>query len=400
MLPPRFSASLPLSNRSDLYLFDSHSREYTGAARTGETRAFKLRGGQPEHPMSLRLRSLLLLVVLMAAATPARQKVPPPKVPDDGKMHIDVIVTPKSGIPVEGLRQQDFTLLDNKSAVPIAGFQVFTGRQAPLEIVVVLDAVNAGDLGVNVQHEAIDRFLRAEGGPLSYPVALAVFTEGGLQIVGNFSLDGSSLASALDQYSAGTRAVGAAGGRNGADERWLLSQNALRALVAGVAPHRRRKIILWISPGWSDLAGLSAQIGDKQQQQLFGDVVSMSTQFAKARVTLYSIDPVGAAESAASYTYYQEFLDPVTRLSQVDVADLGLPVLAIESGGLALHSSNDIAESLQQCVSDALPFYEIAFDAAAADRPNEFHRLEVQLKTPGLTARTRQGYYAQPPERK
>jgi VWFA-related protein len=126
----------------------------------------------------------------------------------------------------------------------------------------------------------------------------------------------------------------------------------------------------------------------------------MSAQFAKARVTLYSIDPVGAAESAATYTYYQQFLDPVTKLSQVDVADLGLPVLAIQSGGLALHSSNDIAESLQQCVSDALPFYEIAFNPAAADHPNEFHRLEVQLKTPGLTARTRQGYYAQPTARK
>jgi VWFA-related protein len=361
----------------------------------------KLRGVRPNMPMSLRLCSLLLLVAFVAAATLAQQKEPRPlRVPDDGKMHIDVVVTPKSGIPVEGLQQQDFTLLDNKSAVPIAGFQVFTGRQAPLEVVVVLDAVNAGDLGVNVQREAIDRFLRAEGGQLPYPVALAVFTEGGLQIVGNFSLDGSSLAGALDKYSAGTRAVGAAGGRNGADERWLLSQNALRALVAGVAPHRRRKIILWISPGWSDLPGLSAQIGDKQQQQLFGDVVSMSTQFAKARVTLYSIDPVGAAESATSYTYYQQFLDPVTKLSQVDVADLGLTVLAIQSGGLAFHSSNDIAESLQQCVSDALPFYEIAFDAAAADRPNEFHRLEIQLKTPGLTARTRQGYYAQPAARK
>jgi VWFA-related protein len=351
-------------------------------------------------PMSLRLRGLLLLVVFLAVATPAQQNASrTPQVPDDGKMHIDVVVTPKSSVPVEGLEQQDFTLLDNKSPVPIAGFQVFTGRQASLEVVVVLDAVNVGGLGVNVQREAVDRFLRIEGAQLPYPVALAVFTEDGLEVVGNFSQDGNSLAGALDKYSAGTRAVGAAAGRNGADERWLLSQNALRALVASVAPHHRRKIILWISPGWSDLATLSAQIGDRQQQQLFGDVVSMSTQFAKARVTLYSIDPVGAAESVASYTYYQEFLDPVTKLSQVDVADLGLPVLAIQSGGLALHSSNDVAESLKQCVSDALPFYEIAFDPAAS-RPNEFHRLEVQLKTPGLTARTRQGYYAQPGVRK
>jgi VWFA-related protein len=345
-------------------------------------------------------RLCLITALFVASAASAQQSAPEPAVVPDGKIHLAVVVTPKSGAPIDGLKQQDFTLLDNKSPRPIESFQAFTGRQVPLEILLVIDAVNAGALGVNVEREAVDNFLRAEGGQLAYPVALTVFTEDGIRIVGNFSLDGKALASSLDQYNAGTRAVGAAAGRSGAEERWKMSQNALRGLMGVVSPHRRRKIIVWISPGWPDLPEFAGQADDKQLTQLFGDVVSMATLFARARVTLYSINPIGAVESVAGPTYYKQFLDGITKPSQVDVGDLALQVLAVQSGGLDLHSSNDLAESIKECVSDAVPFYEIAFTPASADHPDEYHRLEVQIATPGLTARTRQGYYAQPPSHK
>ena len=70
-------------------------------------------------------------------------------------------------------------------------------------------------------------------------------------------------------------------------------------------------------------------------------------------------------------------------------------MLAIQSGGLALEFNNDVAAMLQQCVSDSAPYYEISFDAAPVERPDEYHQLEIKLAKPGLTARTRQGYYAQ-----
>lgn len=82
--------------------------------------------------------------------------------------------------------------------------------------------------------------------------------------------------------------------------------------------------------------------------------------------------------------------------NQVNVGDLGLPVLAIQSGGLALNSNNNIAGLLQECVADAAPYYEISFDSSAAKRPDEYHQLEVKVAQAGLTARTRQGFYAQP----
>jgi hypothetical protein len=89
-------------------------------------------------------------------------------------------------------------------------------------------------------------------------------------------------------------------------------------------------------------------------------------------------------------------LKGISKPSQVQLADLGLPVLAVQSGGLALNFNNDIASLLQECLSDSAPYYEISFDSAPVDRRDDYHHLEIKLAKPGLTARTRQGYYAQP----
>jgi VWFA-related protein len=349
----------------------------------------------------MRLGHLLLLVLFVAVTTPAQQDVAPsPEAADDPRIHFDVVLSPRSAAPVEGLKESDFTVLDNRSPRPIASFHAFTGHAEPLEVLIVLDAVNSNLLGVRIEHEAIANYLRTEGGALAYPVALAAFTERGIQIVGNFSLDGNSLANALDGYNPGTRAVGGAAGGSGAEERWQMSQNALRGLLGIVAPQRRRKIIVWLSPGWPELPDLAGQLGDKAQQQLFGEVVSISNLIAKAGATLYSIDPVGAGENTARPGYYKQFLDPVTKPSKVDIGYLGLEVLALQSGGLALHSTNDVTDALKQCITDAAPFYDIAIDPVPAGHPGEFHHIEIQVAKPGLTARTRAGYYAPSPSRK
>ena len=75
---------------------------------------------------------------------------------------------------------------------------------------------------------------------------------------------------------------------------------------------------------------------------------------------------------------------------------MALGVIATQSGGLALDSSKDIAAQLQECIADAVVYYEISFVPPLSDRPNEYHQLEVHVAKPGLTARTRQGYYTQP----
>jgi hypothetical protein len=92
---------------------------------------------------------------------------------------------------------------------------------------------------------------------------------------------------------------------------------------------------------------------------------------------------------------YEGFLKGGNSANDVQNGNLALQVLAVQSGGLVLNSSNDIASLIASCLPDAQAFYTVSFDSPRADHPNEYHSLQVKISKPGLTARTRTGYYAQ-----
>jgi VWFA-related protein len=340
-----------------------------------------------------RLALFLLLPWFSAAVTSAQQddsQAPPTA---NGRIYLDVVVTPKSGPPVAGLQQQDFTLLDNKAPQPITSFQALGSSQAPIEVILLVDAVNNTFTNIAYERGQIENLLHANGGHLAHPTALAVLTDAGVKMQEGFSTDGNALSVSLDQYTVGLRDIRRSAGFYGATERLQLSLQALSDLIARETPRPGRKVVLWISPGWPLLSGPNVELDSKQQQQIFQSVVSLSNQLRRARITLYSIDPLGASDSTRVF-YYEQFVKGVAKPSQAVPGNLGLQVLAVQSGGLALTSSNDIAALLQECLVDTDAYYELSFDPPRAE-PNEYHHLEIRLAKPGLVARTRQGYYGQ-----
>ena len=354
----------------------------------------------------IRSSYYLFIALLITAAASARQdaaQMPPqaqqnstPTQAHSSKMYLDVVVSQKSGPPVAGLQQQDFTLLDNKSPQTITSFKEIAGRQAPINVVLVIDAVNVDARTIAYEREQIGKFLSSEGGQLAYSTVLSVFTETGIQISGDFTNDGNALRSELDGDKIGLRAVGRAAGFYGATERLQLSLQALRQFTAREGARPGRNVMIWISPGWPILSGPNVELDSKQKQQIFADIVDMSNRLAQARVTLYEVNPLGASESQFRGSYYEVFLKPVTKPDQVNLGNLALQVLSIQSGGRAFDFNNDLPGLLQKCFSDIAPYYEISFVPAASDRPDEYHSLEVKVSKSGLTARTHQGYYAQP----
>lgn len=341
----------------------------------------------------------LLLGSLIGSGIAAAQQPDPQSQAGADRIFLDVVVTPRSGPPVSDLQQQDFTLLDNKAPQTITSFKAVSGREAPLEVVLVIDAVNATPQIIDIERIQIDKFLRAEGGNLAYPTALTVVTDKGIQGVANFSRNGNALSAALQKEDAGLREIGRSTGFWGATERLQISLKALGQLVAGEAPRPGRKLILWVSPGWPLLSGPHTMIDSRDQQQLFESIVRTSTDLLRARITIYSIDPLGAGESTLLASDYEQFLKGVSKPGQAQVGNLGLQVIAVQSGGFVLTSGNDIAKFLEECVADSAPYYEISFEPTPPNGPNEYHHVEIHLAKPGLTARTRQGYYAQPSPR-
>jgi VWFA-related protein len=313
-------------------------------------------------------------------------------------INLDVVVTPKSGPPVSGLQQQDFTVFDNKVPQSISSFRAVRGREAPVEFVLVVDDVNTGLEHIAFERSQIDKFLKTDGGQLSYPLALGFLTDDGLKIQDDFSSDGNALSATLDQYTLGLHTILRSGGIYSAAERFQVSMKALFDLGTHEAARPGRKIILWISPGWPLLSGpgIEQQIDSKQRQQIYSDVVSLSTLLRQGRVTLYSIDPLGSADFGGRAFWWQAYLRGLSKTYDAEWGNLALQVIATQSGGLAITGSNDITSSVKQCLADMQAYYEISFTPALDQKRDAYHHLEVRVADHKLTARTRQGYYTPP----
>jgi VWFA-related protein len=356
-----------------------------------------------EASMSIGGRFGVLLPILLCSVGAVAQQNAPAAQPEAarpaetvaGRIPLDVVVTPKGGgQPVGGLTEQDFTVLDNKAPQKITSFRAFGGSDAPVEFIIVVDDVNTAYSAVAYERSEIDKFLEANGGHLEYPGQLAIFADTRSQIQSGFSKNGNELSLALQHYTVALRDVTRSAGFYGATDRLSLGIRILHQLAAYGTTLPGRKIVLFISPGWPILSGPGVQLGMKQQQNIFDTIVSLSTELREARMTIYSIDPLGTQDAGLRTFYYQSFLKGIRKPSNTEFGDLALEVIATQTGGQVLKSSNDIAGQIQKAMDDAHAYYELSFDPTPGE-PNEYHQIEVKVAKPGLVARTRTGYYSE-----
>jgi VWFA-related protein len=340
--------------------------------------------------------SYLAFAVLFPGMVASAKLAPSQPHAPSASIRLNVIVTPKSGTPVTGLHREDFTLLDNKSARPITSFREVNASEEPVKVILLIDAANTNFDRVSYMRSEVQKFLHANGGHLAHPTTIAVLTDKGTEMQKEFSTDGNGLSESLEHYTIGLREINRSAGIWGADDRVQISLAAVGQLNAYAKSIPGRKILLWVSPGWPLLSGAGVDLDSKQQQQIFGSVVSFSKQLQDANLTLYNVNPLGPEENLVRADYFENFVKGVSQPNQTDVADLSLQVLAVQSGGLAVHGNTDVAGNLQKCLADAESWYEITFDAAVAEKPNQYHHIQVMVNKPGVTARTRNGYYSQP----
>ncbi len=334
-----------------------------------------------------------------AASSPARSLPLPGSA--NRKITLVVQVDNKLGKAIRGLQEQDFTVLDDKQAQKIVAFQAINSEapaamDPPVEIVLVVDAVNARFRGIGYERDEIRKFLLQNGGKLPRPVSLVMFTETETKINGA-SLDGNAVAQALDQYETGLRSADVThGGFYSAIERINMSTTALLSIAEYAKKKPGRKLVIWMGPGWPMFGPQYNNLTSKTAQYLFDLAVQMSTELRQAHVTLYSIDPRGVNEAGELRNrWYENFLKGAKSPSQVLPGSLGLQVLAIQSGGRVFNSSNDLTQAIADSFADAEAYYVLSFDSLPADHADEYHALEVKVDKPGLTARTNTGYYDQ-----
>jgi VWFA-related protein len=321
------------------------------------------------------------------------------------RITLDVVVTDKSGKPQAGLQQQNFTLLDNKTPQKIVSFQAvdepITKAVPPVEIVLVIDTVNTGTQTVSEERLRLTKYLRQNDGKLIHPTSIVVFSNTGLKNLGEPTVDGNALSTALeDKDVIGLRTMHQSAGTEGDFERFTTSLRNLYSLAAFEAKKPGRKMVIWLSPGWPQMARSGAEMYSKGKDQIFSILVQISTALQQARVTLYSIDPEGAGGGGVRSRFsYEAYLKGVASSKDVMPPNLSLQVLVTRSGGRVLTTGNDIASQIDDCISDTKAFYVLSFETIPTERPDDYHALELKVDRPGLTAHTNAGYYAQPEHR-
>jgi VWFA-related protein len=338
------------------------------------------------------------------AASPAAPQAPalappPASAPQvaDGRIHLDVTVTDKSGKPISGLDLKDFTLLDNNQPAKILSFQAFDGTaqkpNPPVEVILAIDTVNDMHQQVALVRQDIEKFLRQNGGHLAQPVSIFLISDEKVEVRRRPSVDGNALAEEVKNLDDRLREIRSSEGLYGSIDRFEISLKMLTAIANAEAKKPGRKLLIWTDSGWPLLISPRIETTTKGQQQLFDSIVDLSALLREAHISVYSIS---SGIPGGGTFLYQDYLKGVRKVEKTEFANLGLKVLAVQSGGRILGPDNDLAAQINRCVQDAGAYYTLSFDPPRAAQANEYHDLKVLVGQPGLTARANTGYYNQP----
>jgi VWFA-related protein len=398
----------------------------------------------------LRVRSSALLILTLSISSPAllcaqnttTQVQETPHEPsqlrphlagtgaEQGIVKLGVLVTDKAGNPVSGLKQRDFTVLDNGQPSEILTFHGFDGSSAkanpPVEIFLFLDSLGIPKKMEKFNREEVERFLRQDGGRLRHPTSVYEISASGLRQLKDPSGDGNALADQLERKKFTPWGSGFHVSRspsNGGPARpdyagsslesgaYLIQNpaNAAFQAVSAIATVARRrpgrKLMLWIGAGCC----MSMTSGDRMpgpdatdaKKKVFDTAYWASTLFREAHMTIYSFSEGELSESGDRA--YKALLDGPKSTEDVRWMSLYKKVLAIQSGGRVMYPDfsrmgqvDELRNQINDVVREADTFYMLSIDPSQTAHFDEYHALHVEVNQPTLTVRARTGYYDQP----
>lgn len=269
------------------------------------------------------------------------------------------------------------------------------------------------------EREEVERFLRRNGGHLAQPVTVFGLSDIGFWTLAQPSGDGNALAAeiASDRLVFIRRRQLLGNGTGEFVDSFREDPAGLKALKAlgdiATAERRKlgRKLMVWVGPGWGigsgadfeslpDYDSVQRRERARARQVTFNTIYWFSTLLREARISLYTFS-VGQTDPNPRSLLYLNFLEGVESVQQASLKYLDRRVLAVQSGGRVLGPGNDLVSKIDNCIQEARTFYTLSFDTlsfdpSSADHPAEYHSLQVQVREPGLTARTNTGYYDQP----
>jgi VWFA-related protein len=358
-----------------------------------------------------------------------RHEIPGQAVSVEGLISLNATVTDQAGKVVAGLQRDDFRILDNGTSQKIVAFRASNGGSPTVEdsltVIILLDTLDLSpDLAANERHLVV-QFLRSHSGKLAHQISIYSLDDSGLFLMARSSTDGNALANDVDS---GKREVAyflapkthlpfnAVIERSFDTFPALVGLRALGTIATEQSRLPGQKLLFWVGPGmgtrgtgafvpdgtglimqgtqgkWSENS-ISANGGSTVQRDLFQKICWFSQLLRQARVTLDCVATLGEAPAADTQ---RKFASAIPSAQNASWMSLFKNMLALDSGGRILFSSNDLVGLINDSISNAEVFYSLTFDPPLASHADEYHSLKVEMSRPGLTVHTSTGYYDQP----
>lgn len=316
-------------------------------------------------------------------------------------IHLDVLVKDTAGIPVKGIPEPFFKVLDNGQPQKLLSFKEVDPRndQSAVQVLIVMDMINPGYNSVTWGREQLSEYLKQEGGVLHHRTSIAVMTEDGLQMMNGSTTDGNQLQADFARISTNLRLVSQSAGWAGLEQLFNQSIQQFSQILAIEQSRPGRKLVLVLSSGWPAMGGIGSEEDLHSVQQDFNIIVALTNTIRDARTAIYRIDPfeLGGEHYGDHGTfYYQDFLKPVTDPKKATYPYMQLGVFAIHSGGRVMVTGKNLQGELNSAKRDGGVYYELTYATPPAGGPNQYHAIKVQVNQPGALVQTIAGYYADP----
>ena len=292
---------------------------------------------------------------------------------------IDVFVTDADGKPVSGLTADDFELDENgkpqdittfravdvpvevrEEERPLAEPDVASNEQTEGRVYVIANAISLPENALKAR-AFLRKFLDKHFAPND--IAAVVNLGRGLATDGqDFTSNRRLLQTAIDKFS----------GDEGID---LRDMRDVLDVVAKIPARHKSVIYLSENPGfaWGDLIDYQGGVGS----QRFDYAHAAMGIATRNNVTIYPVDPQG--------------LNSELGIAEME-RKMEIRALAEITGGVAHVGSNDFEKAFERIVSDASTYYMLGFNSEYGKNDGKFVSLNVRVKRPGMTVRTRSGY--------
>jgi VWFA-related protein len=424
--------------------------------------------------MATHFRAVPLAVALAAlvsfagdAQQPSQQQPPPP--PQDQQqppapptfrtginyVRVDVIVSDKTGKPIDDLKPTDFEVfednkpqaIENFKLIQMDGGRVESTAQAPKQIRTDYDEeAEAAKDDVRLFGIFLDDYHVRKGTSLSVRSPLANFIDKQIgpsdMVAVMYPLETTSSLRFTRNHDAVMKAMTQFVGRkfdytprNQFEEQYAnyptetverirnqVSLSAIKGLIIHMGTLKEgRKTLIIVSegftnalpaqmrnanaqmPGLGNPAAFDPSAGDpndpnEQRYQAFAqfdmeaDLRNVWDEANKQNVSIYAVDPRGLA--VFEFDINENVGNFQTDQQYLRTTMDTLRELAENTDGRAIVNRNDIEAGMKQIIRDASAYYLIGYNSTQTPTDGKFHEIKVRVKKPGLQVRARKGYWA------